>query len=162
MLYPPTDSPAFQWDKNDHNQIMTITMNFCWHVLLIIIGLLIQLGIVKKIYYSSNRVAERWDEMILIDELNSEQYTTKIHNGIEAKFLSLNSDDEEGGSQDEHIEYESANLLYKPSENKTNQIKMNKIVNETNDKQKNDASSSSSTSGNYSANGSSCSGELKR
>ena len=45
ILYPQTDDPAYQWDKNDHNQIMTITVSYAWHVILIVTGLLIQLGL---------------------------------------------------------------------------------------------------------------------
>ena len=42
VLYPPTDDPLYHWDPNDHSTIMTITMLFCWHIMLIMFALLLQ------------------------------------------------------------------------------------------------------------------------
>lgn len=50
ILYPPVDSPAFIWDRCNHEQVMTVTMMFCWHLILILIGLLIQLWFIAFIY----------------------------------------------------------------------------------------------------------------
>ena len=31
VLYPPTDAHEWQWNPNEHNQIMVITSSFMWH-----------------------------------------------------------------------------------------------------------------------------------
>lgn len=72
MLYPPTDDPRWHWDLEDHNSIMTITVCYCWHALLIVMGLLLQLWFVKHIYArASDRFRARLDELIFIDRLNA-------------------------------------------------------------------------------------------
>lgn len=48
ILYPPVQAPFLLWDRCDHEQIMTITMTYCWHVMLIILALIVQLGVIKR------------------------------------------------------------------------------------------------------------------
>jgi hypothetical protein len=67
VIYPPWHNPKYIWDPNDHNQIMTITMSYCWHAILIVAGLIIQLLIMQRIYGSSKKIANEWDELIIID-----------------------------------------------------------------------------------------------
>ena len=141
ILYPPTTDPAFQWAKNDHNQVMTVTVLFCWHFLLILIGLFIQLGVMKRIYRNSKRVANDWDELIIIDD---ELYGDNNRKISEPKFLTINSEDED--SIDENIEFDSTKLIKSTKDTK---IKMSDLVNGN---QKSPSSISSSTSGNYSNN----------
>ena len=131
VLYPPTENPAYHWDLNDHNNVMTITMIYCWHLMLIMLGLIIELFIIKRMYSCSRVVASQWDEMIVIDD-NNRSYITTDAQGHEAKFLALNSDDDD--SNDEHVEFDGT---------KTNKIKMNNFKTQID-------SSASSTSGNYS------------
>lgn len=106
---------------------MIITASFIWHVFFIIIGLLIQIGIMKCIYRSSKRVSHSWDDLIDIDDESNRMYSNKDSNGIETKFLRLNSEDEE--SLDENIEFDTRKLL-KTSRNIKDEINMIK-VNET-------------------------------
>ena len=68
VLYPPTDNPKYKWDLNDHAQIMTITMAYCWHVILIIVGLMVELFVIKRIYVRSKFMALGWDVLMVIDE----------------------------------------------------------------------------------------------
>jgi hypothetical protein len=69
MLYPPTDNPAWHWDLNDHGTIMIITVCFCWHMMLIVIGLLVQLLCVKAIYEKfSDNFRSQVDELIYIEK----------------------------------------------------------------------------------------------
>jgi hypothetical protein len=139
-LYPPFNSPAFQWDHNDHNQIMTVTVSFCWHIMLIMSGLLIQLFLIKKFYQKSKKISKIYDEIIEIDDIDPE---TGIYfkNGNEAKFFSLVSDD------DEHIEYDNQKLL--ESDDKKPKYDELNMINKFKDYQN---SGSSSTSGVASAN----------
>ena len=108
VLYPPTDNPAWQWDPANHEHIMIITMAFCWHIMLIMCGLLLQLWLVKRIYLASNRTSLEWDELLVIDDINSRSQTTLANDGSETKFLRLLSEDEESG--DEKTEFESIKL----------------------------------------------------
>lgn len=50
ILYPPFDWSIFIWDRCDHEQVMTATMMFCWHFILIFIGLLIQLWFIERLF----------------------------------------------------------------------------------------------------------------
>lgn len=50
ILYPPIDRPPFVWDRCDHEQVMTVTMMFCWHLILIFIGLFVQLWFINTVY----------------------------------------------------------------------------------------------------------------
>jgi hypothetical protein len=151
ILYPPIDIPILKWDPYDHNQIMTITMSYCWHAILIVSGLIIQLLIMQRIYGSSKKIANEWDELIIIDhDNNSGSNALNVHayitsdNGVETKFLSVNSDEE--NSDDERIEFDTTKLIKQNKEN----VKMIRL----DEKANSPSSSSSSTSGNYSANAS--------
>lgn len=50
MLYPSSSSSAFVWDRCDHEQVMTATMMFCWHFILILVALCIQLWLVSRLF----------------------------------------------------------------------------------------------------------------
>lgn len=108
MLYPPTDNPAFKWDLSDHSLIMVITVCYCWHLLLIVIGLLIQLGLVRHLYFrASDRLKARLDELIYIDNnctrdndyklfLNDDANKNGgVHTNDRTNLFALNSEDEE-------------------------------------------------------------------
>lgn len=102
MLYPPTDNPKWHYDLNDHGLIMVVTVCFCWHVLLIVIGLLLQFWLVKRIYNgASDCLRARLDELIYIDRVNQQvreraiMRPTKAPNGNSMNMFALNSDDED-------------------------------------------------------------------
>ena len=71
-------------------------------------GLLIQLWLVKRIYSSSKRVSIEWDELLVIDDINSRPHVLSVNDGSETKFLRLLSDDEK-------IEFDSNKLENKKS-----------------------------------------------
>lgn len=124
VLYPPSKDPSWQWDKNDHSQMMIITASFIWHLFFIIIGLIIEICIVKYLYRSSKWISHNWDDLIDIDDEADRVYSNKDHNGIETKFLRLNSDDED--SVDENIEFDTRKLLKSSKSNRDN-IKMKNV-----------------------------------
>ncbi|CAF1036808.1 unnamed protein product [Brachionus calyciflorus] len=68
MLYPPTDNPAYHWDLSSHGNIMIVTACFCWHIMLIVIGLLGQLWFVKKILINSKRFEGSLESLRMIDD----------------------------------------------------------------------------------------------
>jgi hypothetical protein len=149
ILYPPTDDELFRWDRCSHEQVMTATMSFCWHALLIAAALLVQLITVGWLYRSVTRLADQWDELIYIDEERSRSakhlYTTCKMMGnnsdeSETRFLRVNSDDEDEFSLDEKIEFD-----------KTAKLLNEEMGAETGRKENGAGSSSSSTtSGNFS------------
>lgn len=116
VLYPPTDAPEWKWDPTSHHDIMIITMAFCWHIMLIMVGLLIQMSIVKRIYASSRRVSIEWDELLVIDDINNRPEVTSATDGSETKFLRLLSEDESG---DEKIEFDSMKMELKSKQQST-------------------------------------------
>ena len=81
-------------------------MAFCWHIMLIMVGLGLQLWLIKRIYSTSKRVSIEWDELLIIDDINSRPHMNS-NDGSETKFLRLLSDDESG---DEKIEFDSMKL----------------------------------------------------
>lgn len=108
MLYPPTDNPAWHYDMKDHGLIMVITVCYCWHVLLICMGLMLQYWFVRRIYLGgSDRLRARLDELIYIDRVNlqtkggnfnsiSPSGTSKNSNGGQhLPLFAMNSDDED-------------------------------------------------------------------
>ena len=153
ILYPPFESAAFKWNRCDHEQIMTATMNFCLHVLIILTGLLVQMCVINCLYNKSKQLKSQWDELIFI-ELSSSlspSLSDSIKNTFfrtieqsETKFsLLLNSEDEEQ-DEDENIEFDRARLALK----KANSYNINKNVNNKSDL--NNSFVSYSTSGNVS------------
>jgi hypothetical protein len=119
VLYPPTDSPAYKWDPNDHSAMMLITASFVWHAFFILIGLIVQIWILKCFYRSSKRISHNWDDLIDIDNEADRQSVclNKDYNGIETKFLRLNSEDE--FSENENVEFDSMKLLKTTNKNTT-------------------------------------------
>jgi hypothetical protein len=132
ILYPPTTHPAFKWDPEDHNQVMTVTTTFCWHIMLIMFGLLVELIIIKRIYRKSEYMQNQWDELIIIDSMNNhddcddfDDSTTRLSkyrhlnetsNMEMTNFLNnLNSDDE----QNEKVEFDMRKSKSSYSKNDT-------------------------------------------
>ncbi|CAF0992552.1 unnamed protein product [Brachionus calyciflorus] len=96
VLYPPVDSEWMKWNRCDHNQIMTITMLFCWHILLILIGLLLEFYLIRRYYLSSREVSDRLNEIIEIDDEMWNRLNEKSENEDgDKRFLMLNSEDED-------------------------------------------------------------------
>ncbi|CAF0708794.1 unnamed protein product [Brachionus calyciflorus] len=93
MLYPPTDNPAYHWNLKDHGNIMIVTICYCWHVMLIVIGLIGQLWFVKKVMGGA-----RYSILKCIDDdcLRTERN--------EMKFLTLDSSDSEDNSFEETVQ----------------------------------------------------------
>lgn len=98
VLYPPLDFEFMKWNRCDHNQIMIITTLFCWHLLLISLGLLIQLCLLNRYYFSSKMVRDRFDELIVIQDEweNKNELIQMNENGLnETRFFMLESDEDE-------------------------------------------------------------------
>lgn len=151
VLYPPSNTPAFQWDHDSHNHVMLITGSFCWHAFFIIIGLIMQLSVMQCLYRSSYKIRTYFDSLTEIDELNNmydphdefgdngNSNDIKI-TGHKNTYFSLVSDD------DEDIQFDTAKLLPKSNDREQRiqleDIKYKKVDNEIH---------SSSSSGNHSA-----------
>ena len=106
VMYPPTKSPAWQWDFNDHMQIMTITMVFCWHIILIVVFLLLQLWFIKRVYSSSKTLSNQWDELLIHDEkivvISDGSFSRK-----NTKYISLLSGNEDSDDNNEDVTFEN-------------------------------------------------------
>ncbi|XP_043847177.1 transmembrane protein 45B [Dromiciops gliroides] len=83
VLYPPAGGPA--WDQTSHNNIMFITMCFCWHCLAAIIIVAINYSLVCGIVNRLKR-SSRGEENIGIQKLTS---------GSHSREALLNDTDEE-------------------------------------------------------------------
>lgn len=95
------------WDPTSHDQIMIITMSFCWHIFFIIVGLLCQLWIIKRAY-ASKRVSIEWDELMIIDSIHNRESSMTVNKSINhgeetTQFTRLLSEDDESG--DEKVEF---------------------------------------------------------
>ena len=118
VLYPPKSwGPSMQWDLNDHEQIMIITMSFCWHLMLIVIGLLIQLWLVKCVYGSSKRLRNTLDDLLIADDRTA---TSSRMPRQANKFMSLKSEDEESDANDENVTFDTMRLLNNKNGNSSN------------------------------------------
>lgn len=96
MLYPPTDDPAWHYDMNNHELIMSVTVFFCWHVLLIIVGLMCQYLFVRRMYLrASESMRECLDELVYNDRASKTRSNGYNSPGGIAATLALHSDDEE-------------------------------------------------------------------
>ncbi len=99
MLYPPFDW-FWQWDLSDHDSIMNIAVAFCWHIMLISIGLLLQLHIVKKMILnksssSASKLNTWMNDLIRIDKLKENNFD--IHYTIlnNQNYHDYNNDDDD-------------------------------------------------------------------
>jgi hypothetical protein len=120
MLYPPSDAYP-QWDMNDHSAVMLIAVYYCWHIILIFVGLGLQLYVIKFFQRMPFR-RFNCEELIYIDNLNHSnsaavdearvrEYSPTEHGGktlsnsSETRFLTVNSDDEDDDEtgHDEHV-----------------------------------------------------------
>lgn len=63
------NSTNWAWDPESHESITFASIAFCWHIMLILIFLLIQLWFVQNFVIYLNRFNS--DELILIDHFNS-------------------------------------------------------------------------------------------
>lgn len=107
MLYPPTDNPAWHYNLSDHGLIMVVTVCYCWHVLLAVMGFLLQYWFVRRIYFgASDRLRARLDDLIYIDRINRQtkggnflpnEPVSKPANGAgnHLPLFAMNSDDED-------------------------------------------------------------------
>lgn len=143
VLYPPFDDPWFIWEKDNHSHIMLITGSYCWHLIFIIAGMLLQIGVMKSLYRTSAKFRSYFDRLIEVDAyfiLDDERdYMTRSFKADEEnKYFTLVSDD------DEDVQFDSTKLLMKSREH-NNDIKLEKYKD-------NEPSESSSTSGNHSSN----------
>lgn len=78
VLYPPFGAP--EWDQKDHDNIMFITMCFCWHYLAALCIVAISYSLVFCILTRAKRPGER--EIIGIQKLKSgHTYQTALLNG---------------------------------------------------------------------------------
>ena len=98
VLYPPYEVDFLKWNRCDHIQIMTITNLFCWHFLLILSALLVQLCLLNKYYCSSKKARDKFDELIVIQEEWRNKYNQNQikENGLgETNYCLLDSDEDE-------------------------------------------------------------------
>lgn len=96
MLYPPTDNPAFHWDLNKHTNIMIATVSYCWHVMLIILALFIQLWVVKKAMSGS-----RYSILNCVDD-------ECFGDRREMKFLALDTSDSEDNTFEQTVKKQNS------------------------------------------------------
>lgn len=82
--------PGFKMDLNNHENIMLVTVYFCWHILLDIIVILIQYWCVKKFLFASAYISlkdelEDTNEMRFLtletDSDNGDRFINEINNG---------------------------------------------------------------------------------
>lgn len=101
ILYPPSKSMSLNWDQNSHHQLMLITISYCWHIMFILTFLLCQMFFVDRLYRTSAKLSNQWDELISIDLIIADNQGTYLKSsGEETKFFSMISqdDDEDGDS----------------------------------------------------------------
>ena len=72
---------------------MITSASFCWHIMLILNGLLLRLSLMKAYYRTSKKMRDMCEELMEIDNIENGIIVTK--NIEETKFLSLVSDDED-------------------------------------------------------------------
>jgi len=142
ILYPlDPENPVFKWDKENHNHIMLVTGSFCWHIMFIIIGLILQLAFMKQIHKNSKRAREYFENLQECDEMMMMEQESENHvktSGAEGgKYFTVVSDDEED------VQFDTKLLIKQPKD----QIKLKDYK-----EYRENSSGSSSTSGNHSAN----------
>lgn len=120
LLYPPWDIPALKWDLSDHSSIMTITVSYCWHVLLIFFFLIAELFLINCICFKSDKYLLQLDELIIIDNANKNRVNSNQRNNSydqtnssETRLMVLNSDLDDDISDDENITFSSRGLIVK-------------------------------------------------
>ena len=97
MLYPPTKNPAHQWDLNDHGNVMIATVIFCWHILLIMLGLLIELWLVRCCLNRSKCIKNSLNELIVYDQNISSRLSQGY--GLLSKSSSSKTNDPDNDSE---------------------------------------------------------------
>jgi hypothetical protein len=111
ILYPPKSfGKGWVWDPENHEQIMKITSIYCWHILLISIGLLLQFFVIKLVLLKASRNSNPYffPELMTDNENHNEYFNKNIKNS-ELKFLRIESDDED--STNDNVEYDGTKLI---------------------------------------------------
>lgn len=70
VLYPDEiglNGDVWKWDATDMGQIMFLSCVFFWHIFIIITLIVIKVWIMKRVYLKSAWIAEKFDELLLID-----------------------------------------------------------------------------------------------
>ena len=76
-----------KWDPKNHETMMLLTANFCWHIFGIIIFLIVQLACIKKLYHSFSLV-ERFINWLMVDHENKSGIDFQMFNeDIRTKLL---------------------------------------------------------------------------
>lgn len=78
---------------------MLVTLSYAWHIFIIMFGLIFQISFMKRIYLRSKKVADRFDELVKIDNYLSSNDEISINDDQSTKFLRLMSDEESEGEQ---------------------------------------------------------------
>ena len=99
-------------------------MSFCWHIFFILIGLLLQIWLIKCVYDSSKRIANKWDELLIVDD-DVPLMANKVSRGESrtdetTKFLRY-SDEEDTG--EENVTFDSMRHFKNNSSENTNVTK---------------------------------------
>jgi hypothetical protein len=79
--------------------MMLVTLSYAWHIFIIMFGLIFQISIMKRIYLRSKKVADKFDELVEIDNYLSSNDKISINDDQSTKFLRLMSDEESEGEQ---------------------------------------------------------------
>ena len=87
---------------------MLITLSYAWHIFLIMFGFIFQIWIMKRFYFNSKKISEKFDELVEIDNhLASHEFFFEINDNQSTKFLRLLSDEE---SEGEKLIYDSIKM----------------------------------------------------
>ena len=100
MLYPPFDDPVWEWDLKSHRNTMIVTACYCWHLMIIIVGLLIQLWFVKKIFFDSKKFQNLAKRLKLYDyfyesDKEIKYYLNNKNNGESFSLIEKEEDSED-------------------------------------------------------------------
>lgn len=81
-------------------------MSFAWHIFFILVGLLLQMWLIKCVYASSKTLSNKWDEL-LID--NNDR--TLFNNRNASLLRSNNDDDDDDNSANENVTFDTMRLI---------------------------------------------------
>ncbi|RNA18626.1 transmembrane 45A [Brachionus plicatilis] len=103
MLYPPSDKPFFQWDLSNHRNMTIVTACFCWHVMLIIVGLFLQLWFVKRVFFDCYKFEKFVKRLKVIDGVQESDNKTRQDYYKEGHFGENSILIEKGECSDEDV-----------------------------------------------------------